>query len=67
MDNNYRRIYRSSTNRTVCGVCGGLGEYFNFDPVLVRLTVAILTAVTGFVPGIICYFVAALIIPEEGN
>jgi len=32
-----KRLYRSSTNYMICGVCGGIGEYFNIDPTLVRL------------------------------
>ena len=32
-----KRLYRSVTNRKICGVCGGLGEYFNIDPTLIRL------------------------------
>ena len=36
MDMN-RKLYRSNTNRMICGVCGGIGEYLNVDPTLVRL------------------------------
>lgn len=32
-----KKLYRSATNRTICGVCGGIGEYLNIDPTLVRL------------------------------
>lgn len=34
-----KRLYRSVTNRKICGVCGGLGEYFNIDPTLTGLEV----------------------------
>ena len=37
---NGKRLFRSLNNRMLCGVCGGLGEYFNIDPTLVRLLVA---------------------------
>ncbi|MDE7258750.1 MAG: PspC domain-containing protein, partial [Lachnospiraceae bacterium] len=37
MSNDYRRLMRSRTNRTICGVCGGIGEYLNVDPTLIRL------------------------------
>ncbi|MDR0219847.1 MAG: PspC domain-containing protein [Lachnospiraceae bacterium] len=67
MDNNYRRIYRSRTNRTILGVCGGLAEYFGFDPILVRIGVVVVAVFTAVAPVVICYIVAALIIPEEGN
>lgn len=47
----------------VCGVCGGIGEYFNVDPTLIRLGAAILT-VCSVGTGLVLYFVAAVIIPE---
>lgn len=37
MGNDYKKLRRSSTNRTICGVCGGIGEYLNVDPTLIRL------------------------------
>ena len=54
-----KRLYRSVTNRKICGVCGGLGEYFNIDPTLVRLGWVIfgLTFGTGLLAYIICAFV----------
>ncbi|MCF2705450.1 PspC domain-containing protein [Enterocloster clostridioformis] len=51
-------------NKMLCGVCGGIGEYFNIDPTIVRLIWAIF-ACSG--PGIIAYFVAAIIIPLAPN
>lgn len=57
-----RKLYKSRENRVLCGVCGGLGEYFNLDPVIVRLILVVLCCV-GF-SGVIAYIVAALIIPE---
>lgn len=60
-----RRLYRSRTKRMVSGVCGGIAEYFNVDETIVRLGVALVTAVTGIVPGLIFYFVAAVIMPEN--
>ena len=32
-----KRLYKSRANRVLCGVCGGIGEYFNIDPVIIRL------------------------------
>ena len=61
MDMN-RRLYRSNTNKMLCGVCGGIGEYLNIDPTLVRLIWAVL-ACSG--TGILVYFLAAVIIPME--
>lgn len=62
MDNN-KRLYRSSTNYMLCGVCGGIAEYFNIDPTLVRLAWVILS-VFGWGTGIVAYIIAAIIIPK---
>ena len=56
-----KQLYKSATNRKICGVCGGIGEYFNIDPTLVRVAWAIL-ACTG--TGIIAYLACAIIIPD---
>ena len=57
-----KKLLRSKRNRMLCGVCGGLGEYLNVDPDVIRL-LAILFGCTG--AGVIAYFAAAIIIPEE--
>ena len=57
-----KRLYRSRNQRMVCGVCGGIAEYFNIDPTLIRLAL-VLFACTG--TGILAYFIAAIIIPDE--
>lgn len=59
-----KRLYRSRSNRMLCGVCGGVGEYFNVDPTLVRLAMVLLGALS-FGTGVAAYFVAAVIIPDE--
>jgi len=48
----------------IAGVMGGLGEFFAVDAVLLRLGYLILTVFTGFIPGIIGYVLAVLIVPE---
>lgn len=53
---------RSSTNRKIAGICGGLGEYFNVDPVIVRLAWVIFTLAGG--AGLLAYIIGWLIIPE---
>lgn len=60
-----RHLYRSNTNKVLAGVCGGLGEYWNIDPVLVRLLWILASAFTGFVPGTIAYILAVVIIPAK--
>lgn len=57
-----RRLYRSLSNRLLCGVCGGVGDFFHIDATIVRLVWA-LFALTG--AGIVFYIIAALIIPSE--
>lgn len=64
MDNGKKRLMRSRVNRMICGVCGGIGEYLNVDPTLVRLIWALCsTASVGM--GLIVYIVAAVVIPED--
>ena len=53
-----------SNDRVFAGVCGGLAEYFDFDPTMVRLAYAILTLFTAF-SGLIFYFVLWLVMPEK--
>lgn len=57
----FKKLYRSRENRMICGVCGGVAEYFNVDPTLIRLALAIF-AFTG--TGIFAYILAAIIIPD---
>ena len=59
-----KRLYRSSNQKMLCGVCGGIAEYFDIDPTLVRLVWA-MTALAGL--GILPYIVAAVIIPKGDN
>ena len=56
-----KRLYKSSENSMLCGVCGGIAEYFDIDPTLVRLAWVILTCFGG--AGIWAYIIAAIIIP----
>ena len=57
-----KKLCRSSNNRMICGVCGGIGEYFNIDATLIRLA-WVLLACTG--TGLLAYFIAAVIIPDQ--
>ena len=58
-----KRLYKSNENRMIDGVCGGIAEYFNIDPTLVRLGWAMFCAFGG--SGIIAYIIAAIIIPSN--
>lgn len=59
-----RRLHRSHANRVWAGVCGGIGEYANIDPVLIRLIWLLITIFSGVVPGLIGYLLAIIVIPE---
>lgn len=59
-----KRLIRSTNDRIFAGVCGGLAEYFDFDPVLVRIAYAFLTLFTAF-SGIIFYIVLWIVMPER--
>lgn len=57
-----KKLYRSRSDKMICGVCGGLAEYFNVDVTLVRLAFA-LFGCTG--SGIVAYLIAAVIMPDQ--
>jgi phage shock protein C len=58
-----KRLYRSGKDRVLGGVCGGMGEYFNVDPVLVRLAWVLFSVIYG--TGILAYIIAWIIIPRN--
>jgi len=57
-------LYRSKKDRRLCRVCGGIAEYFNLDPTIVRLMWLMLTLIS-FGKALIIYLICCLIIPEE--
>ena len=59
------RIYKSSRDKVLAGVCGGVAEYFNIDPVIVRLIWVIATLAGG--AGLLVYIIAAIIMPQDGE
>lgn len=58
-----KRLYRIEEGKMICGVCGGVAEYFDIDPTLVRLGFVLLCAVAG--GGLWAYIIAAIIIPVK--
>ena len=60
-----KKLYRSERDKKIAGVCGGIGTYLDIDPTLIRLGWIVLTVLTGIVPGITGYIIAAIIIPKE--
>ncbi|MDD3041893.1 MAG: PspC domain-containing protein [Methanosarcinaceae archaeon] len=59
-----KTLYRSKKNRMIAGVCGGIAEYFDIDPTIVRL-LWVLFVFLGVGAGIPAYIIAWVIIPEE--
>ena len=59
-----KKLVRSRMNKMICGVCGGIGEYLNIDPTVVRLIWAI-ASVCSIGMGMLVYIIAAVVMPEE--
>ena len=53
-----------STNKVLAGVCGGIAEYFEVDPTLIRIAYAALTIFSAGFPGVLLYLVMLLLMPE---
>ena len=62
-----KKLYRSNENKVFAGIFGGLGEYLDIDPVVLRLIWIFVTVVTGVIPGLIGYFISIFIIPKNKN
>ena len=58
-----KKLYRSKVDKKICGVCGGLAEYLNVDPTVIRLLWVLATLFVGC--GLLAYIVAALVVPEN--
>lgn len=59
-----KRLYRSREHKVIAGVCGGIAEYFNIDPVIIRV-IAVLLLLPGGLPGFVPYVVLWIIIPKH--
>ena len=59
----YKKLYRSR-DKKLCGVCGGIAEYFELDPTLIRILWIVLTFASCSM-GLIIYLICALIMPQE--
>ena len=62
MSNN-KKLFRSTTDKKICGVCGGLAEYFDMDPTVMRILWVVLAFMAG--SGILAYLICALIMPKQ--
>jgi phage shock protein PspC (stress-responsive transcriptional regulator) len=64
MTNDYKRLYRSRTDKMISGLCAGLGEYLGIDPTVIRLLFA-LAFIFLFPLAEIAYLIMMVIVPEE--
>ncbi len=60
-----KRLTRSSANSMLCGVCGGIAEYFDVDPTLVRVGYLMLSLFSACFPGLLLYIILAIIMPSR--
>ena len=60
-----KKLMRSRKNKMIAGVCGGIAEYFNMDPTLVRIIYVLVSIFSIAFPGILVYIILWLIIPES--
>lgn len=60
-----KRLYRTEEGKMLCGVCGGIAEYFNIDPTLVRLGFVFFCLAGG--SGVLAYIIAAIIMPTKSQ
>ncbi len=60
-----KRIYRLQRGKMICGVCAGIGEYFQIDPNIIRLLFVLFALCGG--SGLLFYIAAAVILPEYGE
>ena len=58
-----KKLHKSQSQKMIAGVCGGIAEYFETDPTLVRLGFVVFSLLGG--SGLLAYFIAAIIIPNE--
>lgn len=59
-----KKLCRSRNNKKICGVCGGIAEFFNIDATIIRLVAAGLAIFTSYlIGGIVLYLIAAFILP----
>ena len=60
-----KRLYLSSTDKKRAGVCGGIAEYLDIDPTIVRLLTVLLALITAVVPFCMAYVIAWIIVPRK--
>ncbi len=59
-----KRLYRSTKDRRITGLCGGIGDYIDVDSTVIRLVTLVGTILSGVLPGLFLYVAASLIVPK---
>jgi len=62
-----KRLYKSKDDKVIFGVMGGLGEYFDIDPVILRAGYTAFSLFTGVFPGVLAYIFMAIIVPKKNK
>ena len=60
-----KKLYRSRDNKVLAGIFGGLGDYFDIDPTVLRLGWLLVFVFTGIFPGLLAYIVAIIVVPNR--
>lgn len=62
-----KKLYKSTNNKMLSGVCAGFADFIGIDPTIVRVIYALVSFFTGGFPGVIIYIMLAIIIPEDNE
>jgi len=60
-----KRRLKKSKNKIIAGVIGGVGDYYNIDPTILRIALLLVFSITGFIPGLLVYIGASFIMPQK--
>jgi phage shock protein C len=66
-DHKSRRLTRSSQHKMIAGVCGGIAEYFDLDPTVVRVAYVLISIVSVAFPGILAYIILMFVMPPPSQ
>ncbi|MEE0980400.1 MAG: PspC domain-containing protein [Acutalibacteraceae bacterium] len=62
-----KKLYKSSTDKKLCGVCAGIANFFNIDPTIIRVLYAVAAIFTTGFPFTLLYIILAFILPEDNG
>ncbi len=60
-----KKLYKSRENKVFFGIMGGIGEYVDVDPIILRLALLLIILITAIVPGVLFYIIAGMIVPKK--